>query len=172
VPKNAKQRDARTFRPMSPFVEGFGCRPVMVVPRGLAAGVRKPAMDETATTRAALPSLGVILDRRVFEHQQAHRLVGHRGGAPVLSEVGDPSISGQDASIRYCVDIAPPPIAPNALPRERFSPMARTRPPSISVLLAAFGGNSGPDMLRLDLTETSAVHFAAKRRIALAPKLY
>jgi hypothetical protein len=33
---------------MSPFVAGFGCRLVMVVPRGLAAGVRKPAMDETA----------------------------------------------------------------------------------------------------------------------------
>jgi len=30
------------------FVEGFGCRPLMVVQQGPAAGVRKPSMDETA----------------------------------------------------------------------------------------------------------------------------
>jgi hypothetical protein len=50
---------------MSPFVEGFGCRPVMVVPRGLAAGVRKPAIDETAmgdknVTRCDLRVISVV----------------------------------------------------------------------------------------------------------------
>ena len=29
------------------FVEGFGCRPLMVVQQGPTAGVRKPSMDET-----------------------------------------------------------------------------------------------------------------------------
>src|SRR5215468_3124106 len=42
-------------------------------------------------------------NRHVFNHAPAQRadgLFGH-GGAPVLSEVGNTSISGQDASARY-----------------------------------------------------------------------
>src|SRR5215467_3613233 len=42
-------------------------------------------------------------DRHVFDHaptQRADGLLGH-GDAPVLSEVGNPSISRQDAPIRY-----------------------------------------------------------------------
>src|SRR3974377_1956374 len=32
----------------SAYVEGFGCRHLMLLRRGLAAGVRKPSMKETA----------------------------------------------------------------------------------------------------------------------------
>ena len=49
--------------------------------------------------------------------QVADNLVGH-GDAPVLSEVGNPSSSRQDAPVRYWVSRA---ACRSDLPRERFS---------------------------------------------------
>src|SRR5215469_15433740 len=49
-----------------------------------------------------------LADRHVFDHaptQRADSLLGH-GAAPVLSEVGNPSISRQDAPIRYLMSCA------------------------------------------------------------------
>src|SRR5215472_10609130 len=49
-----------------------------------------------------------LADRHVFDHaptQRADSLLGH-GAAPVLSEVGNPSISRQDAPIRYTMSCA------------------------------------------------------------------
>src|SRR6266704_2533380 len=65
-----------------------------------------------------------LADRHVFDHapaQRAHRLVGH-GDAPVLSEGCEPLISGQDVPSRYRVGRV---AGRSALPRERFSPLAR-----------------------------------------------
>lgn len=45
-------------------------------------------------------------------------VIGH-GGAPVLSEVGNSSISRQDASARYAFDNRQT-LAPNVLPREQW----------------------------------------------------
>ena len=50
-----------------------------------------------------------------------HGLVGH-GDAPVLSEGCEPLISGQDVPPRYRVGCV---AGCSALPRERFSPLAR-----------------------------------------------
>jgi hypothetical protein len=49
-----------------------------------------------------------LADRHVFDHaptQRAYRLFGH-GDAPVLSEGCNPSISRQDAPIRYIMSCA------------------------------------------------------------------
>src|SRR5882724_13144564 len=64
-------------------------------------------------------------DRHVFDHapaQWAHCLVGH-GDAPVLSEGCEPLISRQDAPARYPIRCV---AGRSKLPRERFSPMARS----------------------------------------------
>src|SRR5215471_16132004 len=49
-----------------------------------------------------------LADQHVFDHaptQRADNLLGH-GAAPVLSEVANPSISRQDAPIRYLMSPA------------------------------------------------------------------
>jgi hypothetical protein len=46
APAQAQDAD-KVLKAMSDYVEGFGCRPVVVAAGGLAAGVRKPAMEET-----------------------------------------------------------------------------------------------------------------------------
>ena len=66
-----------------------------------------------------------LADRHVFDHapaQRAHGLDGH-GDAPVLSGGRKPLITRQDAPSRYPRESVSP---QRILPRERFSPLART----------------------------------------------
>jgi hypothetical protein len=58
------------------------------------------------------------------------------GDAPVLSEVVNPSISRQDAPLRYHLSYT---ASRGSLPRERFSPLPQLGPPvgSVIALLSA-----------------------------------
>src|SRR5262245_31429457 len=88
-----------------------------------------------------------LADRHVFDHapaQRAHRLVGH-GDAPVLSEGCEPLISRQDAPSRYRSRCA---VAAGALPRERFSPMALLRRPTMSAIAPLLGDKRTSNALR------------------------
>src|SRR6478735_10187657 len=68
-----------------------------------------------------------LADRHVFDHalpQRAYGLIGH-GGCSCLDEGCEPLISRQDAPPRYPIGRV---ARSRALPRERFSPVAQSRP--------------------------------------------
>src|SRR3984893_6216775 len=87
-------------------------------PRRATSEKRRELLDPLYVVMLGL--LRKLADRHVFNHapaQRAHRLVGH-GDAPVLREVGNPSCSRQDATLRYRLSRR---ACRSNLPRERFS---------------------------------------------------
>jgi len=80
-------------------------------------GRASPKGNGGRTTAARTQSRGTASNELAAVRQRADGLAVH-GGAPVWSEVGNPSSSRQDAPSRYTVRCA---AGRRFLPRERFS---------------------------------------------------
>ena len=123
-----------------PDAAGSGARP-----RSSPCPGERPRNDREVLDAADVVMLRLrreLADRHVFDHapaQRADRLVGH-GDAPVLSEVAEPLIFRQDAP--SALSSSPAAACRSALPRERFSPLARRRPASHAEQSLLLGGGA------------------------------